>query len=287
MRVLARLFIVSSMALTFIFYLGCAPSFKQANISDQDVKAEKEKQQEIAFDTLIKRQKRLYDVSYPLLAAASSMNIDDMRFVTGFMLCTKDAYPKDYQDVAKRYFNLSDNPVIYYVHPKFPAAKAGIKPGDRLVNYNGNILTGKSFKEIKNILQENQSSKNKQIVVVVEREGQIIEFKMEGEACCKYFMGVVQDDQINALSDGKNILINTGLIRAVENDDELAFVVAHEIAHNVLGHIKKKEEIFCWVVYLMGLYLRLQGFIPEPLENLGELPFLRDLNLKLTMQDFT
>jgi Zn-dependent protease with chaperone function len=237
-----RFFINLVIFLTLIIiFIGCAPTLKQTHISDQDIKAEKEKQQEIAFDTLIKRQKRLYDVSFPLLAASSSMNINDVRPVGGFMFCTKDAYPKDYQDIAKRYFNIGDKPVIYYVHPKFPAAKVGIKTGDRLINYNGSVLTGKSFKEINNILQQSQLSKNNQITMVVEREGQIMDFKMEGIPCSKYFMGVVPNDQINALSDGSNIVVYSGLIRYVENDDELAFVVAHEIAHNVLGHIGKKR----------------------------------------------
>jgi predicted Zn-dependent protease len=50
------------------------------------------------------------------------------------------------------------------------------------------------------------------------------------------------DDRINAFSDGKHIIITNGLIRAVENDNELALVVAHEIEHNVLGHIGKKRR---------------------------------------------
>lgn len=220
--------------------IGCGPTLKQTHISDQAVRAEREKQREIAFDTFIKRQKRLYEVSYPLLAAASSMNIDDARPVCGFMVCTKDAYGKEYEDVARRYFNLGDTPVIFFVHPKFPAAQVGIKPGDRLLNYNGTVLIGKSFKEIKNVFQENQPLNNKQITVIVERDGRILEFKMEGVPCSKYFMVLAPSDQINAFSDGNNIVVYNGLIRFTENDDELAFVVAHEIAHSVQGHIRKK-----------------------------------------------
>jgi membrane-associated protease RseP (regulator of RpoE activity) len=219
---------------------GCGPTLKQVQISDPAVKAEKEKQREIAFDTFIKRQKRLYKVSYPLLAAAYSMNIDDARLVCGFMVCTKDAFGKENEDVARRYFNLGDNPVIFFVHPEFPAAKVGIKPGDRLLNYNGAVLIGKSFKEIKKVLQGNKLATNKQITVVVERDGRILDFRMEGVPCLKYFMVLAPSDQINAFSDGNNIVVYNGMMRFVESDDELAFVLAHEIAHNVLGHIRKK-----------------------------------------------
>jgi len=221
--------------------MGCGPSLQQAQISDRAVRLEKKKQQEIAFDTLIKRQKRLYDVSFPLLAAAHSMNIDDARLVCGFMLCTKDAYGKEYRDVAQRYFNLGDNPVIFYVHPQFPAAKAGLKPGDRLINYDNTVLTGKSFREIKPIVQGKRLGSDKRITVVVERDGRIMDFKIEGVPCCKYSLALVSNDQINAFSDGENIVVYSGLMRIVENDDELALVVAHEIAHSVLGHVSKKR----------------------------------------------
>lgn len=239
--------ILKTRLITCIFFLvflsallGCGPSLKQAHISDQAVKVEKEKQREIAFDIFLKRQKRLYEVSYPLLAAASSMNIDDAGPDGGFVVCTKDAYGKEFEDIARRYFHLGDSPIIFFVHPKFPAAKVGIKPGDRLLNYNGTVLVGKSFKEIKNIFQENKLSKNKQITVIVERDGRFLEFKMDGVLCSKYSMVLAPSDQINAFADGKNIVVYNGLMRFTENDDELAFVVAHEIAHSVQGHIGKQ-----------------------------------------------
>jgi len=153
--------------------MGCGPTLKETRISDRAVQAEREKQREIAFDTFIKRQKRLYEVSFPLLAAAATMNIDDAIPVSGLVVCTKDAYGKEYEDVARRYFSLGDNPVIFFVHPQFPAAQAGIRAGDRLLNYNGTPLVGKSFKEVKNVLQKKQPLNNKQITVVVEREGHL------------------------------------------------------------------------------------------------------------------
>jgi predicted Zn-dependent protease len=48
---------------------------------------------------------------------------------------------------------------------------------------------------------------------------------------------VVEDDTINAFAaPGGYILINKGLVKAARNEDELAAVIAHEIAHVVRGH---------------------------------------------------
>lgn len=237
-----RLYLALAVFLVLILIIGgCAPTLKQIQISDHAVQAEKEKQQEIAFDTFIKRQKRLYEVSYPLLVAGASMNIDDAKPTCGFMWCTKDAYPKEYQEIAQRYFKLDDKPVVFFVHPQYPAAKAGLKPGDSLISFNGNVLAEKNFKETLNIIQENPPTKDQPVSVVVGRDGQIVELKIEGIPSCKYIIALIADDRINAFSDGKMIIFTNGLVRIAESNDELAFVVAHEIAHNVLGHVRKKR----------------------------------------------
>ena len=220
---------------------GCGPTLQQAHISDQAVQLEKDKQQEIAFDTYIKRQKRLFEIAYPLLSAASSMNIDDAILTCGYAFVTKDTFKKDFQEIARRYFNLSDKPVVYFVHPKFPAEKAGLKPGDRIVSINGNGLSDKSFKEVIAITQDNKTVKDKPFSIIVERDGNILELNINPISCCKYNILLVPEDSINAFSDGKNIIFTNGLVRFCENNDELAFVVAHEIAHNVMGHISKKK----------------------------------------------
>lgn len=48
---------------------------------------------------------------------------------------------------------------------------------------------------------------------------------------------IVDDDTINAFSaSGGFILVNKGLIKAAKSEDELAAVLAHEVAHTVRGH---------------------------------------------------
>jgi len=48
---------------------------------------------------------------------------------------------------------------------------------------------------------------------------------------------IVDDDTINAFAaSGGFILVNKGLVKTAKNEDELAAVLAHEIAHTVRGH---------------------------------------------------
>jgi predicted Zn-dependent protease len=54
----------------------------------------------------------------------------------------------------------------------------------------------------------------------------------------KYHFYVIKDDSLNAFaSPAGHIFINSGLIQAMENEEELAGVISHEIAHASLRHI--------------------------------------------------
>ncbi len=58
-----------------------------------------------------------------------------------------------------------------------------------------------------------------------------------------YSVAVVHDDEVNAFSlPGGYVFVNDGLIKKTANDDELAGVIAHEIAHIAARHAVKRYE---------------------------------------------
>ena len=71
---------------------------------------------------------------------------------------------------------------------------------------------------------------------------------------CYFYFKLKIGDEINAYADGDTIFFTYGIMRFFENDDELAFVMAHEIAHNLMGHRKAKIENVK-VGYLIGKML--------------------------------
>ncbi len=54
------------------------------------------------------------------------------------------------------------------------------------------------------------------------------------------FIFIAKNNSVNAYTVGLNCLVvNIGLLARVQNEDQLAFVLAHEMAHNELDHVKK------------------------------------------------
>ena len=69
------------------------------------------------------------------------------------------------------------------------------------------------------------------------------DFTLNGVPVCNYPVSLVNDDAVNASADGQQILINTGIMRMVENDDELALVIGHELGHNTMNHVTNVKKI--------------------------------------------
>ena len=58
-----------------------------------------------------------------------------------------------------------------------------------------------------------------------------------------YHFAVIEDDQVNAFSlPGGYVFVNNGLVKKTSNDDELAGVIAHEVAHVAARHAVKRYE---------------------------------------------
>lgn len=65
----------------------------------------------------------------------------------------------------------------------------------------------------------------------------------EYKALVPFRYSVVEDDEINAFSARTRnmIVVNRGILDLVESEDELAFVIGHEVGHMIVGQMKKVE----------------------------------------------
>lgn len=90
---------------------------------------------------------------------------------------------------------------------------------------------------------------------------------------CDYDVAIINRLGLNAFTDRDHISITWDLVNFAQNDAELAFVIAHEVAHNLLGHQlprdpADRQELEIEADYV-GLYLVARaGYDPEPAANL-------------------
>ncbi len=219
---------------SLLIFWGCAPSLKVPEVSKEIVEAERLKQRKIALFTYFERNEKLNNVWYKLLIGATPFCEKNLSPVYGFEVHNKKMYKEEDIKLLSEKYLLDEKFTIWYVHPDLPAAKAGLQVNDKILKINS--------KEPKNIEEFLEIIKNsKEIGLVIERGGEILDFKIQPIKGCNYQVYLIFDESINAWAapSGK-VFVTTGLIRFLHSEKELAFVLGHELAHHVLGHITKK-----------------------------------------------
>lgn len=126
--------------------------------------------------------------------------------------------------------------IIVGVIPDSPAERAGLQAGDLLLAVDGRE-TPNPHKVTEAIRRVQPDST---ITLSVERGGAVFENPLRvGSKAYPVSFQVVDAQEVNAFAAPGQIVVTSGLLRFIESDDELAVVMAHELAHLTLGHLAK------------------------------------------------
>lgn len=232
---------VATSILTLPLLNGCGTTTAVARGSAGAVAAEEIEQKGAYLKAAWDRQARLDDLAWPLLTAGVQLCGEDVTPRLGIQLLGIDALPADLQSVATQRFGVSERPMVLHVTKNGPAAKAGLKPGDRLVSIDGTpIAVGRKATSTATELMVRAARSGDPVEMAVSRAGEPLTIRIEPVSACSYPVLMQQDDALNAFADGDAVYVTTGMYRFARDDEELQLVIAHEIAHNAEGHADKK-----------------------------------------------
>ncbi|NIP82846.1 MAG: M48 family metalloprotease [Gemmatimonadetes bacterium] len=213
------------------------PTTRPPTITPEQVRAEQRKQRVLVLEKLYGQQERLDRIAYPLLTAARPFCGDDAMPWPGFRVLFAEAFPEEWRDAAREAYALGDTLRVFSVTPGGPAERAGIRPGDRVVRVaDHDVGTGaQGARRLFGWLWSNLAELDT-LTVRMLRDGRALETHVALEPACAYETVVVPSLALNAFADGSAVYVTSGMMRFAE-DDELASIVAHEIAHNARGHL--------------------------------------------------
>jgi len=177
------------------------------------------------------------------------------RAVAGWTLHSAEQYTTALRPKARAFFGLQDGlPSVLALAPDSPAARAGLQEDDvllalddqRLIGLTGTTRTRASAvaradpasyagiaRQIEAIDQALTSGATE---VAVQREGAILALTVMPVMACGYEAQVEPSADLNGGADGARISITSALVAYAASDDDLAFLLGHELAHNVLRH---------------------------------------------------
>lgn len=199
---------------------------------------------EVSVRTLAAQEARLATMAYAMATASSSV-CSHPEMMTGMILHDLTQYRPDRRSEVSRAFGLQAGFGVLQLVPGSAAVRAGLRIDDEIVEVGGVAVTDaaaaqsapKSFRRMQGFtdILEARLSRGP-TPLLIRRGGQLRTLVLSAERGCGGQLSLATSPGLNAWSDGRHIVLTTGMDAFAHGNDEIAFVIAHEMAHNILGH---------------------------------------------------
>lgn len=222
--------------------LACAaPRTFQESVAPEAVALEQHRQRVLALTVMEEFGSRLRAVAWPLEVAAVGFCSDPV-FASGFTFASLYSVGAADRDLAKEALALEEQVAVSDVVPGGPAAAAGMVPGDVLVSVGTTTIPeGQAGPDAARAALEAGHAGGGQYEIAVGRSGRLHVLTVEPVLACRQGTYVTNDNELNAFATGSDIVVTSGMMRFAD-DQELAVVVGHEIAHNLMGHLDAQRS---------------------------------------------
>lgn len=223
-----------AVAIAGVLLSACALTARPVQLDPEAVATEAELQRKLAVEERTADQRRLQAVSFRVLTAAADFCPDSRGPLYGVSVATRKSFGEKLQPAAESVLSLDDTPRITAVAPGSPAEKAGLLPGDAIVKVGETEVPPGD--DAQRIVRES-FRRGGLSATDVELGGQHPRsVTMDPVAACDYRLAILPEGKVNAYTNGRTISVTKGMLWFARDDNDLALVLSHEVAHNILGH---------------------------------------------------
>ncbi len=202
-----------------------------------------------SYQALVQEDLRLAIVGHRLATANASFCQRKTRN-PGWVLHDKAQYPDAI--IAQAAFAFRAPVAVSAIVPGGAAETAGIATGDAIVAFNGTAISNLPFtgqerasarlEKVLDVIAAALDSSGRANIVLLNAQGQR-EVTLAPPAMCASRFWVDTKSDLDAGADGVSIRVTEGLLAFTSDDDaQLAAIVAHEMAHNLLGHRQRLSK---------------------------------------------
>ncbi|GAA0645472.1 M48 family metallopeptidase [Brevundimonas lenta] len=197
---------------------------------------------EARLDALNALDIRVANVSWRL-AVANAELCPVVRTRAGWTLQSASQYGAELRPLAVARYGLDgDLPGVLAAPPGSPADQAGLSRGDLILAVDGRPLErgqdgAESYEGLQaNIAVLDAAAARGRVELKVRRDGVERVVTIRPQAACAYPTEVEVTGALRSRADGRYIFISDGMAGLAADDDQLAFILGHELAHAVLEH---------------------------------------------------
>ena len=198
--------------------------------------------QQAMLRDIITQQDRLYRVAAPLLVNNTDLCKGNARNLLGFTAKNKYSFSDELSDAAQQLYGMDDRLQVMGVLSGSGAARAGIRIGDKLDTVEGKpVPPGPGAERQAATMLAPYIVHGSSVRLTMLRNGVSIPVTVPFTRACAYSIELGNSDNVNAYNDGRRVLITRGMMNFAANDNELAYVLAKEMAHNSLNHARTQR----------------------------------------------
>jgi hypothetical protein len=180
-----------------------------------------------ALDRFIERIVRLQTISQRIQLANVEICGDAVAPVLGIVVIRPAELPESLRGIAAQRLGDSAAPTVVGVLPGSAAHASGVRTGDRVVRIARRATT------TTRLIYTPPRAHGETIRVRVLRDDESIELTLPVREGCAYPAELVDNDAFNAYATGRKVVVLQGLLRLLHRDAAVAFVLGHEMAHNI------------------------------------------------------
>jgi hypothetical protein len=193
--------------------------------------------EELMLRDLVPLQDRLYRVAAPLLVNNTELCKSTARNLLGFTAKNKYSFSDEYVAAAQKLYGLGDRLQVTGVLENSGAARVGVRNGDVLLAVEERELPqGESAERQAATVLAPLMTGRSSVTMTVLRSGARQSLTVPLTYACAFGVELGNTDNVTAYADGHRVLITRGMMNFARSDDDLAYVMAKEMAHNALAH---------------------------------------------------
>jgi len=213
---------------------GCST---QSGVTQERDLSETEIHEEFAEASVrlyVRRQARLLAVSYAIRTAGADLCGDAVGPILGIAAWRSNPlFGRPFFEALERIYGVwAGSVAVVAVEPGSPADRAGIRVGDQILHVDGGAIHSdvEVFDRAAAVGDAGAISMG-----LLRGEQEILVSIPPLRACRPEAFLEIGDSMLTDRARGDHFYVTSGFIRFAETDDELALVVAHELAHRISG----------------------------------------------------
>ena len=222
---------------------GPVPPAPQAQLEALPVLTPRMAAEAEALTKIAVMQDRLYRVAAPLLINNAELCKSQARNLLGFTAKNRHSYPGDYNEAAHIAFGMGERLQVTGVLAGSGAAQAGLRRGDRLVSAGAKPLpSGANASSLAGAVFGPLVAAQPSLAMEIERDGASKQLTIPVTRACGFGIELGNADNINSYADGARVMVTRGMLGFTGDDNELAYLLARGMAHNILGHAASQRN---------------------------------------------